>query len=224
MINREIIKVFNFNDSEVRITEKDGEAWFVAKDVCDILGISNVSDAVSRLDNDESTTIVKTDSVKTPAKILIISESGMYSIVFRSNKSEAKAFSKWARSKVLPSIRKTGSYNANTLNPMEIALQSCQAIIALEQAQLQQESRIKKLESAKSHIDRIFHFGEYTSIRAYCNVHDIRLYPKQFASLGRQCTTHCQQKGIRIRKLPCPVYGKVNSYPADVISINLEGI
>lgn len=105
------MKVFEYeNHQEFRVIDRNGEPWFALADVCKHLGISNAADAAGRLDDDEKG-IVKTDTLRGPQRILVVSESGLYSIVLRSNKPEAKRFKKWITSEVLPSIRKTGSYN-----------------------------------------------------------------------------------------------------------------
>ncbi len=105
------LQVFNYNGAEVRTVVIDGDVWFVAKDLGDILGLSNIRVEVSRLDDDEK----RVSQIVTPSNggysnVTVISESGLYSLIFRSNKPEAKAFSKWVRSEVLPSIRKNGVY------------------------------------------------------------------------------------------------------------------
>lgn len=106
------LSVFNFESNEVRVVLVNGEPWFVAKDTCDILGISNVSQALSRLDDDERSTIILNEGINAGnPNTNIISESGMYGLVLSSRKPEAKPFRKWITSEVLPSIRKTGSYS-----------------------------------------------------------------------------------------------------------------
>ena len=100
---------FTFDESLVRTVVKDGEAWFVAKDVCDILDILDPSMAVSRLDDDErGTTSVGTTAG--PRELLTVNELGLYSLIFTSRKPEAKRFRKWVTSEVLPAIRQTGRY------------------------------------------------------------------------------------------------------------------
>lgn len=108
-------QVFSFPKTthfDVRTITQNDEIWFVAADVCKILDIVNVSDAVSNLDEDEKTTIVITDSgsnYKHPA--LLVDESGLYHLIFQSRKEDAKQFRRWVTKEVLPSIRKTGSYS-----------------------------------------------------------------------------------------------------------------
>jgi prophage antirepressor-like protein len=100
---------FEFDSTLVRTIAKEGEAWFVAKDVCDILEIGDPSKAVSRIDDDErGTTTVRTPGG--PQEVLTVNESGLYSLIFSSRKPEAKRFRKWVTSEVLPAIRQTGRY------------------------------------------------------------------------------------------------------------------
>ena len=103
------LQIFNFQEKQVRVISIDGEPWWVAKDVCDILELSDVSMTVARLDEDEK----GTSKVCTPGGMqymTVISESGLYALVVRSNKPEAQKFRKWVTSEILPSIRKHGAY------------------------------------------------------------------------------------------------------------------
>lgn len=93
----------------VRTVTIDGEPWFVARDVCDVLGLDNVAMALRPLDPDEKG-VSKVDTLGGAQSLNIISESGLYALALRSNKPEAKAFRKWVTATVLPTIRKTGSY------------------------------------------------------------------------------------------------------------------
>lgn len=101
---------FSFDGIAVRTVMVNGEPWWVAKDVCDVLGILNPSDAISKnLDDDEK----GVDLIYTPGgkqKVVIVNESGLYSLILRSRKPEAKRFKRWVTHEVLPTIRKTGSY------------------------------------------------------------------------------------------------------------------
>ena len=102
---------FNFNGKNVTtVLDGDNNPWFVAKEVCDVLGLNNVGQAVSYLDNDEKNTIIINDGIQGNPNKLIINESGLYSLILRSRKPEAKAFKKWVTAEVLPQIRKTGGY------------------------------------------------------------------------------------------------------------------
>lgn len=89
--------------------ERDGQAWFVAADVCKALGIQNSRDALSRLDDDEKG-VATTDTPGGRQQVATINESGLYSLIFSSRKEEAKRFKKWITSVVIPSIRQHGGY------------------------------------------------------------------------------------------------------------------
>lgn len=107
---------FSFHSNEVRAFEREGEIWFVAKDICSILEIDNPTMAIRSLDDDEST-LSTIEGSHRPTNI--INESGLYNLIFRSRKESAKAFRKWVTSEVLPAIRKTGSYQAKATSPLD---------------------------------------------------------------------------------------------------------
>ena len=91
----------------------NGQTWFVAKDVCKVLGISNHKDAVSRLDDDEMRGVGITDLIGRTQRMSAVSESGLYHLVFQSRKPEARKFRRWVTGEVLPQIRMTGGYRAD---------------------------------------------------------------------------------------------------------------
>lgn len=106
------ISIFKFEEStSIRSLIKDDEPWFVAKDICDVLGLSNITEALRNLDDDELTSeILKSGNQGREMKL--VSESGLYALVIRSNKPNARKFRKWITAEVLPAIRKTGRYAA----------------------------------------------------------------------------------------------------------------
>ncbi|MBR0044022.1 MAG: Bro-N domain-containing protein [Synergistaceae bacterium] len=113
MENSANLQVFDFNEHAVRIIMQDGEPWWVAKDVCNVLELADVTSALRGLDDDEKVLRKisgELSSSGTP-NIMTINESGLYTLIMRSNKPEAKKFRRWVTHEVLPSIRKTGSYN-----------------------------------------------------------------------------------------------------------------
>ena len=92
--------------------DQDGETWFVARDVCSILDISDIGSAMERLDDDEAGKTLVENTRGQMVQSFIINESGLYSLIMRSNKAEAKPFRKWVTSVVLPTIRKTGGFKS----------------------------------------------------------------------------------------------------------------
>lgn len=103
------ITPFLFETHTVRVVMRDGEPWFVARDVCDALGYEHVPHAMRMLDDDEKGIHIL-DTLGGQQKASIVSESGLFTLVLRSRKPEARKFFKWVTGKVLPSIRKTGGY------------------------------------------------------------------------------------------------------------------
>lgn len=146
----EIVKVYK--NSPVRIVEKGGEPWFVAKDVCDILALGNPRSSIALLDEDER----GVHSMDTPSgkqEMGIISEAGLYSLILRSRKPEAKAFKRWVTHEVLPSIRKTGAYLSPGMSNEQV-----KALVAtLEEEmyrRIQAENRLAKLEAHAEELAR----------------------------------------------------------------------
>lgn len=128
------MQIFTYNSNEVRTVEMNGELWFVLKDVCEVLGLTDTGRTAERLDPDEltRTTLVSGGQNR---EMFVINESGLYNVILRSDKPEAKPFRKWVTSEVLPSIRKHGAYmtpetlQAAILNP-DTMIQLCQQLKA----------------------------------------------------------------------------------------------
>lgn len=106
-----VTEVFNFSQEKapIRVQLINGEPRFVAKDICEVLGIEKYRDAVSRLDEDERESVL-VDTLGGMQRMSAVSESGLYSLIFQSRKPEARKFRKWVTGEVLPSIRKKGYY------------------------------------------------------------------------------------------------------------------
>lgn len=105
------LQIFKNNTfGNVRVLEKNGDPWFVAKDVCECLEINNSRQALSRLDTDEKADVILNDGSQN-RRMNIVNEYGLYSLVLSSRKPEAKEFKRWITHEVIPSIRKYGSFN-----------------------------------------------------------------------------------------------------------------
>lgn len=113
---------FAFDDSLVRVhMDENGNPWFVAKDVCRVLELGNVTEATRNLDDDERGSVIL-NTLGGPQTVNTVSESGLYSLVFRSRKPEAKRFRKWVTSEVLPALRRTGTYAMPSAAPQPPAV------------------------------------------------------------------------------------------------------
>ena len=138
------IQIFKYENNDVRTVEMNGEPWFVLKDVCGVLGLSNHKVTAQRLDRDEVSQTYLTDSIGRKQETTVINESGLYSVILRSDKPEAKPFRKWVTSEVLPSIRKNGGYIAGQeqLSPEELM---AKALLVANKTLAEREARISEL-------------------------------------------------------------------------------
>ena len=135
---------------QVRTIQKDGEPWFVLKDVCQILGIGNSRMTAVHLDHDERG-VSQIDTLGGKQEMTIINESGLYHVILRSDKPEAKPFRKWVTSEVLPTIRRHGAYM--TPETIEKALTDPDTIIQLATT-LKEERAARLALEAKAEVDK----------------------------------------------------------------------
>lgn len=137
------IQIFKYENNDVRTVEMNGEPWFVLKDVCKALGIAKYRDVADRLDADERAP-VRVDTLGGAQEMTCINESGLYSVILRSDKPEAKPFRKWVTSEVLPSIRKNGGYisGQEQLSPEELM---AKALLVANKTLAERDARISEL-------------------------------------------------------------------------------
>ncbi len=141
------LQIFTYNGNEVRTVQKDGEPWWVLKDVCEVLGISKYRDTAARLEDDEREPI-RVDTLGGAQEMLCVNESGLYNVILRSDKPEAKPFRKWVTSEVLPSIRRHGAYM--TPETLEAAILNPDLLIRLCTALKDEQDKNKALQAANS--------------------------------------------------------------------------
>lgn len=152
------IQQFDFRGASLRtLTDKAGEPWFVAKDVCDILGHSNVSMALDRLDDDERSKF----NLGRQGETNIVNEAGLYVLVLGSRKPEAHEFKRWVTHEVLPQIRRTGGYIPTTAADDDMTILAKAVMIgqrtmeAQKQQIASQQSRIVELEPKARFADAV---------------------------------------------------------------------
>lgn len=136
------IQVFEYQNNKVRTVDMDGEAWFVLKDVCEVLHLGTTAKVAERLDDDEK----GMNQIHTPGgtqNVTVVNESGLYHVILRSDKPEAAPFRRWVTNDVLPAIRKTGSYNAPQLTRSQLL---ATALIAAHE---ELEEKDKQIETMK---------------------------------------------------------------------------
>ena len=172
------LQILTYEDKPCRMTLLEGEPWWVAKDVCDILEIKFHRDAVSRLDDDERGSVV-VDTLGGSQTMSAVNESGLYSLIFDSRKPEAKKFKRWVTHEVLPTIRRTGVFALAGAMPLEQSkalaaqLRSAAAQKRLEAAELECRAKLAlTVEGAMPIIEWI-------------DAHCTELNPKQRANASR---------------------------------------
>lgn len=111
MTDRTITPFLFEGEVTVRVIDRDGELWFVAADVCRALGLTNPTETVRGLDDDEKG-ISTTDTLRGNQEVVVISESGLYALIFKSRKPHAVRFRKWVTSEVLPKLRTQSQHSA----------------------------------------------------------------------------------------------------------------
>ena len=136
------LQTFSFNNQPVRTVQLNNQPYWVLKDVCAVLGISNSRMTAERLEDDEVSQTDIIDALGRSQNTTVITESGLYAVILRSDKPNAKEFRKWVTSEVLPAIRKTGAYLTDekaydiTHNPQSLADLLMQAGEQLKQKEI----------------------------------------------------------------------------------------
>lgn len=154
---------FDFKGAALRtLTDEAGEPWFVAKDVCDILELGNTTNALRALDEDEKTNFTNCNVAQNGGRApLIISEPGLYKLIMRSRKPEAKEFQRWVTHEVLPQIRKTGGYIPTSESDSDEDIMARAVLVAQKtikqknQQIAEQQTRIVELEPKARFADAV---------------------------------------------------------------------
>lgn len=148
------IQQFDFKGATLRtLTDENGEPWFILKDCMSILDLGNPTETVKMFDDDEFSTTEVIDSIGRRQQAYIISEPGLYRLVMRSRKPEAKEFQRWVTHEVLPSIRKHGAYM--TQQTLDKALTSPDFLIQLATKLKEEQEKVKELEPKARFADAV---------------------------------------------------------------------
>jgi len=214
----EITPIFTFQHQQVRVAGTPDKPLFCAADVCEILGIDNSRDAIASLDADEKITVANSDGnprAGIPHQLAFVTESGLYTLIFKSRKQEAKTFRKWVTAEVLPAIRRTGGYQTPSPAGGGSALDHAEALI---KAMREQENRLARVEALAIQANSFNSANtNFYTVRGYTNILGIRLSLSDAKSIGKQASEFCRSHGIRTGRARDELFGEVNSYPAEVL-------
>lgn len=192
------IKKWTFGENEVRTIEKNGEPWWVLADVCKVLEIVNNRNIAARLDEDEKG-VTLVDTLGGNQNMTIINESGLYTVILRSDKPQAKPFRKWVTSEVLPAIRKHGMYATDELleNP-DIAIAAFTALKeererrkALETTVAVQTQQIQELKPKASYYDLVLNCKDLLSTSVIA---------KDYGKSAKWLNAYLHEHGIQFRQ------------------------
>lgn len=242
----DMLKVFEKAEfGRVRVVECEGEQWFVAKDVCECLELTNTSQTLSYLDDDEKG-IISNDTPGGKQEMSIISEPGLYSLILRSRKPEAKAFKQWIIHEVVPSIRKRGLYATEAV--MDRILDAPDfGISLLQQYKFEREQRklveahrdeavrtkaeigsrreatamntASRLSKENEHLrDDIGDSRTWKQVKAIPWLEEVfEVSQAMYSVAGRKLADMPRRMGYEIREVEDSRYGSVKAYHTDVI-------
>lgn len=226
VINDERFKIFSKeNLGSVRTVLLNNEVWFCIKDVCDILELTNPTVVAKRLDEDEK---AKFDlGLKNGELTNFTNESGLYTLILRSDKPEAKPFRKWITSEVIPAIRKTGKYEEKPMTSAQYLLQQAQWMVEAENRMNNIENNVaqtnQSIGNIKKDITRIEHnerrtvTSNHLTVIAYANMKGIKPNTYNSSVMGRKATKVCRTRGLLTGTVVDSKYGLINTYPLEVL-------
>ena len=149
---QELQKVFDYGDNPVRTVVVNDEVWFVAVDVCKVLEIKNVTQAMNRLKENQRSMF----NIGRQGEANCVNESGLYKLIFKSRKKEAELFQDWVTEEVLPSIRSTGKYEINKPSyTIEDPIKRAEKWIEEQKEKLMLEQRVAEYEPKVTYYDKI---------------------------------------------------------------------
>lgn len=216
---------FDYSGREVRTVLVDDEPWFVATDICAVLGIKNTSSTVSGLDEDER----GSQSFDTPGgrqELLTINESGLYTILIRargSAREAAKPFRRWVTHDVLPAIRRTGTYVAPVVASGAVVARpgSQLDVLAAVVAEMQRVETLvlnagQDAHVANARIDAIEGRHDWFSALGYAKTHGLPTDSMSLARFGKLAATIARSQGVDPNKVQHAHFGAVNEFPVQI--------
>lgn len=224
------IQMFKFeNKQEIRVIQgENGAPWFIASDLCKALEYSNASKALSdHVDPEDKAYITQTlgqnippiTNSYTPGSSLLVNESGVYSLILRSEMPEAKRFKRWVTSEVLPAIRKTGTYSIvkqEDMSPAKALLIAVQQIVEHEQILAEHDHRLMAMESRLSTMDE---GSQYFTVLAYARIRGTKIDNSTAQVYGMKASRWSKQNGYPVGHAPDARFGTVGTYHIDALEV-----
>jgi prophage antirepressor-like protein len=206
------MEIFNFDDHEVRVVMIDEEPWWVLNDVCAVLGISNPRNVADRLPDDCVRQADVVDARGQMRATNVVSETGLYRVVLRSDKPEAEPFMAWATEKI-KDLRRHGVATVRPMSPAEILLAQAQQLVDQERRLVQNEQvgeqHDARLQALESNYGRVSALG-------YAKLNQLPDGVDFLNRLGRIAGRVGREQGLPVEKAHSTVFGDVNTWPNEV--------
>lgn len=204
---------FDYSGRQVRTVQVDGEPWFVAADVCAALDITNVSNALSRLDEDEKSSIRLAEGTSGNPNRSVVNESGLYTLILRSDKPEAKPFKRWVTHEVLPSIRRNGGYISPNATADQLDILAKQAAVLTALRPIVDSGWL----DAKARILGARALGETPELDQSTKPLTVSIYLQRKGLKGREQKAAASMFGKRLKALYVETYGEEPPQIEDVV-------
>lgn len=205
--------LFNFKDQQIRINQ-DEKVWFCALDICNALGYVNASKAIISHCNPKGITKWNTLTEGGNQELTYIDEPNLYRLTIKSKAKHAVEFQDWVVEEVLPQIRKTGQYTpvVKPLTIEEMIIAQAQSVIEAKKRIDNIEQRVKEIEAKTTTSPMDFY-----TIAGYGSMSGYKVDITLASTLGRKASSLCSQMGFITGNIPDPRFGRVKTYPVDVL-------
>lgn len=219
-MSNDSIVPFDFQGHNVRVVIIDGEPWWVIVDVCKALEIENTYQVAQRLENEDTRQARVLDARGIEQNANVVNEAGLYEIIIRSDKPNAKPFRRWVVKDVLPSIRKTGKFEIEQkdLTPAEYLLAQAQRFVEMERATrelaVQQGYQRNLIDDLNARVAGIEQRTDWLTALAFAIMMKLPDTSNKFCQkLGRLAGKHTRAEGLEPQKVKNESFFQVNSYP-----------
>ena len=218
--NLTLTLTFPETQQQIRVFGTPERPEWVAKDVCDVLGIGNPSKALLDFDEDEKGALT---TGNTP--LLTVTEPGLYRLVMVSRKPAAKTFKRWICHEVLPSIRRQGFYVPVRGNPNAMMLrQLADALERQDTVEAEQRRLVQEVDHLAGKVRDLDADTGYVTVLAYGRLKGIDMPRSEAARHGKALAKIHRQQNIKVGKVPDERHGQVNAYRIDVVEEYFAGL
>nr|DAX81531.1 MAG TPA: hypothetical protein [Caudoviricetes sp.] len=199
--------------------DNQGNPWICLLDVCNILGLSNPAKVSSRLFS-EGITLTYTLTNGGTQQLIFINEANLYKVIMASRKPEAEAFQRWVCFEVIPSIRKTGGYTLENINPFRLISKISEGVANNYEKIIEHGKQIAglsiRVDTLEQELSLLNEIG-YVTINGYCKMTKQAMSYEDIRKLGGIATKICQDRGIMLGNAESPEFGYIHMYPIFII-------